>query len=81
MVKLTVLVVTQERASVLYTRYVKKPEGLFRKELGTTMPGLLGIRLLSSLYVLPWTVMDSIRNEVSRVINMSCVKNLFHNRP
>ena len=67
--------------SVLYTGHVKETESLFEKELGTTMPGLICIQLLSSLYVLPRTVMDSIRNEVSRMINISYVKNLFHHRP
>ena len=81
MIKLTVLVVTQDRVSVLYTRHVKEPESLFEKELATTVSELLCIRLLSSIYVLPWTEMDSTRNEVSRVINISYVQNLFHKRP
>ena len=53
MAKLTV--VTQERASVLHTGHIKEPEDLFKKELGTIMPGLLCIWSLSSLYVLPCT--------------------------
>ena len=61
------------------TRHVKEPEVLFEKELGTTIPGLLCIRLLSSLYgssLVP--LMDSIRNEVLRVINLSFVWNSFN---
>ena len=54
MVKLIVLVITQDHVSVLYTGHFKEPEGLFEKELGTAMPRLLCIRLLS-LNVLPWT--------------------------
>ena len=41
MVNLTVLVITQEDVSVLYSGHVKEPEGLFEKELGTTKPGPL----------------------------------------
>ena len=38
------------RVSVLYTEHVKEPESLFDEELGTHVPGLLCIRLLSSSY-------------------------------
>ena len=47
MVKLTILVINQDRVSVLYTGHVKDPEGLLEKQLETTIPGFLCIRLLS----------------------------------
>ena len=36
-VTLTVLVITQERVSFLYTGHAKEPEGTFEKELGTSV--------------------------------------------
>ena len=38
MVKLTVLVVNQDRVSVLYTGHVKEPESIFEKEQGRPCP-------------------------------------------
>ena len=75
MVKLTVLVITQERVSVQYTGHVKEPEDLFENELGISCPNFPVsdyFPLLDKMSSLG-PMMDIIKNEVSRVIN---IKNL-----
>ena len=79
-VKLTVLIVKQERVSVLYTGHIKEPEILLKKSQLQSCPDFF-VSDHFPLYIYSLgLMMDSIKNEMPSVINISCLKNFFHNQ-